>query len=96
MIDQYSKLLEVDRDYIYKTDIPRLQSEVLARLSNLQQSRWRAEKTGDVDIYVKDEYYGLTAINMALKALFGGKDNPSSITSKKAKNVSTIGTIYDR
>lgn len=84
-MDSYAKLLEVDREYIYKTDIPLLKAEIQARLANLTQSRHRAEKYGEVDIFTKEDYYGMNALSSALNSLFGGKDNKQ--IQQKAKNL---------
>ena len=73
LVDSTIKLLEVDREYVYKTDIPLLRAEVLARLANINHSRMRSERFNEVDVFTKEDYYGMKAVTTALNSLFGGK-----------------------
>jgi len=91
LIDQYAKLLEVDHEYIFRTPIPTLKALVAARLSNLQESRLKADKTGDIDIFSREDYYGLQALTMTVNALFGGKTK--SVEDKGTKNISGFTQI---
>ena len=75
LIDSYAKLLELDHNTIWETPIPLLKAMVMARLENLKESRLKAEKTGNIDIFTKEDYYGLQAINLALSQLFSGKSS---------------------
>lgn len=64
--------------------IPLVQILLEARIDNLNKSRYKAEKTGEIDVYVKDEYYGMKAITSAISALFGGDKKDGS---KGVKNI---------
>jgi hypothetical protein len=49
---------------------------VAARVSNLKESRYRAEKNGEIDAYTEKDYYGMKALTTVLNQLFsntGGK-----------------------
>lgn len=86
LIDSYAKLLELDHDTVWNTPIPLLKAMVMARLANLKESRLKAEKTGSIDIFTKEDWYGLQAINTVVSQLFGGKS--SSIEDKQTRNIS--------
>jgi hypothetical protein len=84
-VDNMSKLLDVSRDYIYNTEIPRLRAEVHARNLNLKQSRYRADKFNEIDIYTKEDFYGMKAVTTLLQAMFGGGKDDNK--PKGAKNI---------
>jgi len=67
--------------------IPQLKSEVAARLANLTESRLKAEKTGDIDIFTREDYYGLQALTTIVQQLFGGSKTQAEDRTK-TKNIS--------
>jgi hypothetical protein len=85
-VDNIAKLLEVSRDYVYSTEIPRLRAEIHARTMNLKESRYRAEKFNEADIYTKEDFYGLKAVTLLLQSMFGSGDQNEK-ESKGAKNL---------
>ena len=84
-VDNISKLLDVDRDYVYSVEIPRIRAEVYARNQNLKQSRYRAEKFNEIDIHTKEDYYGMKAVTTLLQGLFGGENKDDG--PKGARNI---------
>ena len=43
---------------------------VAARVSTLKESRYRAEKSGEIDAYTEKDYYGMKALTTVLNQLF--------------------------
>ena len=43
---------------------------VAARVSNLKESRYRAEKSGEIAAYTEKAYYGMQALTTVLNQLF--------------------------
>ena len=55
---------------------------VAARVSNLKESRYRAEKYGEIDSYTEKDFTGLKAITTVLNQMFsnsGSTDNNGRI-----------------
>lgn len=74
-IDQISKILEISPEDVYRLPIPFVQSQVNARVSNLVASRYKAEKNNEIDLYSKEDYYGMKALTTVVNSLFGGGNN---------------------
>ena len=64
---------------------------VAARISNLKESRYRAEKSGEIDSYTERDYYGMKALTMVLNQLFGGNGKEASNKNGGAKNIADRG-----
>ena len=85
-MDQIAKLLELKPEDVYKYPIPLINSMVAARVSNLKESRYRAEKNGEIDSYTEKDFYGLKALTTVFNQMFsntGGNDSKP----KGAKNM---------
>lgn len=88
-VDQIAKLLELKPEDVYRYPIPLINSMVAARVLNLKESRYRAEKYGEIDSYTEKDFTGLKAITTVLNQMFsnsGSTDNKP----KGAKNLSNM------
>jgi hypothetical protein len=63
----------------------------MARLANLNESRQKNKRTGDIDIYTKEDHYGLNALVQVINQLFGQDNAPKKETG--ARNVSGFSQI---
>jgi len=63
---------------------------VAARTSNLKESRYRAEKDGQIDVYTKEEYYGMQGIVQIINSMFSGTGDKTD-KPKGAQNMSAMG-----
>ena len=83
-----AKLLEMNPTEIYHLPIPLLNSMVTARVKDLKESRYRAQKDGIIDAFTENDYSGTNAVAMALNSLFGGSKDHSN-NDHKVKNISS-------
>ncbi|MGL4949624.1 MAG: hypothetical protein ACRC5M_04520 [Anaeroplasmataceae bacterium] len=60
---------------------------VAARVSNLKESRYKAEKDGEINSFTEKDYTGLKAITTVINAWFSGKEQTID-KPKGAKNIS--------
>ncbi len=61
---------------------------VAARVSNLKESRYRAEQSGEIDSFTEKDYYGLKALTTVVNQLFSGSNTERKQTG--AKNLSNM------
>ena len=62
---------------------------VAARVSNLKESRYRAEKYGEIDSYTEKDFTGLKAITTVLNQMFSNSSSTDN-KPKGAKNLSNM------
>ena len=74
---------------VYALPIPYVQSMINARVTNIQESRHRTEKSGEINVYTKEDFYGMRAITSVVNALFDGKGDDSN-KNKGAQNISAV------
>lgn len=88
-VDQIAKLLEIKPEDVYRYPIPFINSMVAARVANLKESRYRAEKSGEIDSFTEKDYYGMRALTTVLNQLFSGSgsDKPKQ---RGAQNISNM------
>lgn len=63
---------------------------VAARVANLKESRYRAEKSGEIDAYTEKDFYGMRALTTVLNQLFSGSNNVDKNKSKGAQNIASM------
>lgn len=90
-VDQLAKLLELKPEDVYRYPIPLINSMVAARVSNLKESRYRAENYGEIDAFTESDYTGLKAITTTLNQLFSNSNNSSDSKPKGARNMADRG-----
>lgn len=89
-VDQIAKLLELKPEDVYRYPIPLINSMVAARVSNLKESRYRAEKYGEIDSYTEKDFTGLKAITTVLNQMFSNSGSTDNNKPKGAKNLSNM------